>query len=78
MKSTLKKDSLILSIEYTPAAVRSSGYDPKQDFALLQSNGFTIYSLHLHKNEMIKITDLKQAIGRDLLCIKGEREKLLE
>lgn len=78
MHSTLKKDSLVVLMEYNTDVIKKSGYDPEQDFALLQSNGFKIYSLHDHKNEMIEIVDIKRAIGKDLLCIKGEKEKLLE
>lgn len=78
MRSTLKQDSLALLTDYHPAHLRQLGYDPDEGFALLRSNGFDIYCLQSHKNEMIKITDIRQMIGNNLLCIKGERKALLE
>ncbi len=77
MRSTLKKNPLVLLMEFNPNEMRNSGYNPEKDFELLQSNGFKIYSLGDNEKEIIEINNIERMIGRDLLCIKGRKESLL-
>lgn len=78
MKSVLKSATLAILMEYNIDLQRRIGVKPEEDFALLWSEGFEIYSLHNIKKEMKKIFDVRQAIGRNFLCLKNKKAQLAE